>query len=417
MNAKWETHKIKEVCEIRPAKRESKSKLNDSDLISFVPMEDLPTTEKYLTATQDRELREVYSGYTYFADGDVLFAKITPCFQNGKLAIAKNLNNGIGFGSSEFVVLRPSEMVDDQFLYYFLSRATFREEGMARMSGAVGHQRVPKEFIEEYQIPLPPLDEQKRIVDILDEAFKSIAHARDNTEKNLAGASELNDSLIDRVLFSRREEWEEVPLGDIATFKNGLNYTRDSRGQTLPIVGVGDFKDNFYVPIPELDTVTIDGDLDSAFALRQDDILTVRSNGSRKLIGRCMLVPEVATTISYSGFVIRIRFDTRQMCPRFLLQFLKSRKTVDKLTRGGGGANINNINQTKLSKLPILFPRDLREQQRIADIMDGLSEMTGQLESIYEQKMSDLDELKQSLLNKAITGQLAANNSNLNMVG
>jgi type I restriction enzyme S subunit len=123
-------------------------------------MEDLGVGKKTFTATQAKPLGEVIGSYTFFADGDVLLAKITPCFENGKLGIAEGLSNGVGFGSSEYFVFRPNRLIDKVWLYYFLSRESFRQEGAARMSGAVGHKRVSKEFIEEYQIPLPPLHEQ-----------------------------------------------------------------------------------------------------------------------------------------------------------------------------------------------------------------------------------------------------------------
>ena len=146
-------------------------------------MEDLGIDRKLLVPRGTRALADVAGSYTYFADGDVLLAKITPCFENGKLGIAANLTNGVGFGSSEYMVFRPSPALDKVWLYYYLSRETFRTEGAARMSGAVGHKRVAKEFIDAYPIPVPPLPEQQRIVGILDEAFDGIATAKANAEK------------------------------------------------------------------------------------------------------------------------------------------------------------------------------------------------------------------------------------------
>ena len=147
---------------------------------------------------------DVVGSYTYFAEHDVLLAKITPCFENGKLGIARGLKNGIGFGSSEYVVFRSTGDIDPKYLFYFLSRDSFRREGAKVMSGAVGHKRVPKEFIENYPIPLPSAKEQKRIVAILDEAFAGIDAAIANTEKNLANARELFESYLNSV-FSKRE--------------------------------------------------------------------------------------------------------------------------------------------------------------------------------------------------------------------
>jgi hypothetical protein len=107
-------------------------------------MEDLGIDRKFLNASQVKPLASVVGSYTYFADGDVLLAKITPCFENGKLGIAAGLSNGIGFGSSEFIVFRPSSDLDKEFLYYFLARPEFRTEGATRMGGQLGSSECPR---------------------------------------------------------------------------------------------------------------------------------------------------------------------------------------------------------------------------------------------------------------------------------
>jgi type I restriction enzyme S subunit len=148
VSAIWPSKALVEVCEIKPPKSEARQKLKDADRVSFVPMEDLGVDEKFLGPKSERKLGQVAVSYTYFADGDVLLAKITPCFENGKLGIAKGLTNGIGFGSSEYIVFRPSADLSNEYLYYFFLQDSFRADGIKTMSGAVGHKRVAKEFIE-----------------------------------------------------------------------------------------------------------------------------------------------------------------------------------------------------------------------------------------------------------------------------
>jgi type I restriction enzyme S subunit len=160
----WEEKRLIDVFEIKPPKNEAKQKLKESDLVSFLPMEDLNILANDIKVTRERQLKDVIGSYTYFADNDVLLAKITPCFENGKIGIARGLKNGIGFGSSEYIVFRSNGEVLPEFLYYFLSRNRFREEGKVRMTGAVGHKRVSKDFIEEYLIPFPKTKEQKMIL-------------------------------------------------------------------------------------------------------------------------------------------------------------------------------------------------------------------------------------------------------------
>lgn len=184
--SQWDSVALSEVCQIKPPKKEAKEKLTDADLVSFVPMNDLGICTKRFVMSKDRPLGKVSGSYTYFADDDVLLAKITPCFENGKLGIARGLTNGIGFGSSEYIVFRSRGKLIPEYLFYFLSQDSFREAGAKVMTGAVGHKRVPKEFIENQQIPLPLISEQKQIVAILDEAFAGISQAVASAEKNLS---------------------------------------------------------------------------------------------------------------------------------------------------------------------------------------------------------------------------------------
>ncbi|MEP6951939.1 MAG: restriction endonuclease subunit S [Ginsengibacter sp.] len=161
----WVEKKLGEVCQLKPQKKEARDKLKENDLVTFLPMEDLGVEGKEINPTKEKTLKEVSGSYTYFADGDVLLAKITPCFENGKIGIANNLKNGIGFGSSEYIVFRSNGEVEQELLYYFLSRKSFREEGRALMTGAVGHKRVSKDWIENYLLPFPKsIKEQQKII-------------------------------------------------------------------------------------------------------------------------------------------------------------------------------------------------------------------------------------------------------------
>ena len=224
MKADWEVKPLGDVCTIKPPKSEARAKLADGDDVSFAPMEDLGIGVKYLDPRRTRHLSEVSGSYTYFADGDVLLAKITPCFENGKLGVARGLTNGVGFGSSEYIVLRPSLSLDAEFLYYYLARPTFLEEGARTMTGAVGHKRVTKEFVERYRIPVPPLPEQRRIVTILDEAFEGIATAKANAERNLVSAREVFNSHLQSVFTERGARWVEVPIADVCDIKHGFAF-------------------------------------------------------------------------------------------------------------------------------------------------------------------------------------------------
>lgn len=193
----WEEKRLVEVFQIKPSKKEAREKLKDVDLVSFVPMEDLKVSLKEFACNKERKLKEVQGSYTYFANEDVLLAKITPCFENGKLGIARNLKNNIGFGSSEFIIFRPKGEVLPDYLYYFLDREQFRKDGTKRMSGAVGHKRVSKEFIEDSILAFPKsLIEQKSIVIKLDAFSAETKKLESIYQQKLADLEELKKSVL-----------------------------------------------------------------------------------------------------------------------------------------------------------------------------------------------------------------------------
>ncbi len=159
----WEMVKMQDACQIKPPKSEVKD-FDKGMEVSFVPMADLNEKQIHFEVKEKRKLGDVIKGYTYFRDDDVLLAKITPCFENGKSGIAKYLMNGIGFGSTEFFVFRANKKILPQWIYYFISNFQFLGIGKNNMTGSAGQQRVAIDFMKNYQIPLPPLSVQKEIV-------------------------------------------------------------------------------------------------------------------------------------------------------------------------------------------------------------------------------------------------------------
>lgn len=157
----WTSANLSELCQINPKHDRN---LNDTLQVSFVPMAAVSDTLGQIETPEVRTLGEVRNGYTHFADGDVIFAKITPCMENGKAASVRGLVNGIACGTTEFFVLRSLGAIDQDYLFYYIRQASFRKAARATMQSGVGQARVPKDFIEESELPLPPLAEQRRIV-------------------------------------------------------------------------------------------------------------------------------------------------------------------------------------------------------------------------------------------------------------
>ena len=162
IDPEWPMVAVRNVCITNPRKSETDG-LDSTTRVSFVPMSDVGEHTMYFEAKDSRQLREVGSSYTYFRDNDVLIAKVTPCFENGKAGIATNLSNGIGFGSSEFYVLRPTEGVLSEWLFLTIATLDFRTWAVPQMTGTGGLQRVPRSVLESYKIPLPDVDVQRQL--------------------------------------------------------------------------------------------------------------------------------------------------------------------------------------------------------------------------------------------------------------
>jgi type I restriction enzyme, S subunit len=319
--------------------------------------------------------------------------------------------------SQDFVNWVCSKQLDHEFLkYVFIAEG----DGLLRFSSGAVHQTIYFPEVKAFHICLPPLPEQRRIVGILDEAFEGIASAKANAEKNLQNTRALFESHLNSVFAcasglcaahtsltrKRSEGWVNQRLGDLATFRNGINFTKASRGDSIKIVGVKDFQNNYWAPPPDaLDTVTTDGALPDSDLLKPNDVLFVRSNGNMELIGRCLLVGAVTDKITHSGFTIRARLKGHEVRPRYLCHFLKSSKARRAMIDSGIGTNIKSLNQATLSELVIPFP-PCAEQSRIVNEIEALSTETQRLASIYRQKLAALDELKKSLLQRAFAGEL-----------
>jgi len=293
--------------------------------------------------------------------------------------------------------------VQKRFLYWALSAFDWDKaaEGDQKIKG----KTLNKAKLKRIPISLPPLEEQRRIVAVLDEAFEGLDRAHAHIEANLRQSKEVFDEAISKCFQNIPENSNLSTLGKIATFRNGLNFTRTSQGEQVRVVGVGDFKDNFDVPIYEIGTARINGSLDENDRLKRGDVLVVRSNGNRQLIGRTMLVPEIDEPTSFSGFTIRIRLESGCVLPEYLCSYMRTKEARKRLTAGGGGTNISNLNQRLLSSFPIMFPNTDGQLEVLSQVEHFQSKKV-EIDQRYSSTLTDLGDLRQSLLQRAFAGEL-----------
>ena len=196
--ADWQNVTIGEVVTISPKKETA---IDDNTDVSFSSMHLMSSSISEHLTYEIKKWADVKKGFTIFRNNDVLLAKITPCFENGKSAVAQDLINGIGTGSTEFMVLRCSNQLLPKFLYFLINTPDFRQAGIHNMTGSVGHKRVPKDFVSSWTFSLPSLTEQTQIVAILESKLTACDQLAAGLAKQLKQA-ELLKQVVLKAAFS-----------------------------------------------------------------------------------------------------------------------------------------------------------------------------------------------------------------------
>ena len=383
----WETVKLGDVCEIQPKKAQVKKKLADTDTVSFMPMDDLGIDEMHPIANQTKTLAKAYSSYTYFEDNDVLLAKITPCFENGKLGIATNLANGVGFGSSEYIVLRCGKQVLPQYIYYHLNQPSFRANGKAQMSGAVGHKRVPKDFVENLEISLPPLAEQQRIVAKLDAAFAEIDRAVGVDRERVASMISLEQALLEETFSA---DYPSTNIGDLGDVKSG--GTPKSKepaywGGSIQWYSSGEL--NSLYTSPSEKRITSEGLNNSNAKLFPRGTLLIGMYDTAAM--KMSILHEEATFNQAIVGVPPNEFASSEYL-FYALQYLKPQILMERR-----GVRQQNLSLAKIKKIEIPIP-DAPSQKQIVTRFRALSRLKESIFSISIKKLNEYQSLKSSIL-------------------
>ena len=390
MNLGWKSERLGQVCELISGQHIEAKDYNEDGI-----------GVAYLTGPSDfGERNPIVTKWTEFPKRMALGGDILITVKGSGVGKINWLDTEVAI-SRQLMAIRPHG-INTELLYYFLS-AQFEHFQEASTGAAI--PGISREDVLSLHCPIPPPREQQRLVAILDEAFEGIATAKANAEKNLQSAWELFEGYLESLFPLGATGTVVRALGEIATFRNGVNFTKQSKGESVPIVGVKDFKKNFWAPMDDLDSVTMDGQLSALDAIRVGDILSVRSNGNPELIGRCLLVPEHEGGVTHSGFTIRIRLESAGALPQYVCHFMKSQTARRELVAGGTGTNIKSLNQGTLASILVPLP-SLAKQKNIIKSIEAMADEVDQLKSICQNKLAALDELKQSLLHRAFRGDL-----------
>lgn len=301
-------------------------------------------------------------------------------------------------------MVTPTNAILPKYLFHLMTSESYKDF-IGELSDGANINNLKFDDLKRFQIPYPALAEQRRIVGILDEAFEGIATARAHAEKNLQNARALFESHLQSVFTRRGDGWDERTFDELVEFRNGVNFTKTSRGDPVKIVGVRDFQKSFWAPLEQLDTVVTEGKIPTSDLLKENDLLFVRSNGNLELIGRSLLVGKVTDKIVHSGFTIRARLKSADVTPKYLCRYVKSDIARRRMIDGGIGTNIKSLSQGTLAALEIPIPPESDQNTIVAQI-ELLEAETQRLESLYRRKLTALDELKKSLLDQAFRGEL-----------
>ena len=368
-----------EICTVNPRTRRHTG--SDDDVVTFVPMAAVDSRTGTIAVGEERRLAEVATGFTAFEEGDVLFAKITPCMQNGKAALARNLTNGIGRGSTEFYVLRPGQRVLGEYIWHFVRQPRFRKSAKRSFTGTAGQQRVPRSFMESALVPLPPLDAQRRIVDVLNRAARIEVLRRRAIERWREFVPALFVKMFGDPV-DNPNGWNVRVLGDVIQGLQGGRNILAGHGETrfrvlkVSAVTSGIFNPLMSKPVP-------DGYIppDHHF-VRVGDLLISRANTS-SLVGATAMVeravPDVLLPDKIWRFVWREDSVIEPVYMDSLLKTSSIRAALSVMATGTSGS-MKNISKSKLKTLPIPLP-PLALQRRFAKIVEVARALTNVAES------------------------------------
>ena len=395
---KWPFESIGNLAKVNPRIAAADRPAPDEQ-VSFVPMAAISEKTCRIEEQTERCFAEVSKGYTPFRRGDVLIAKITPCFENGKMALAENLSHELGFGTTEFHVLRPSDKLIGAYLFNLLRAPFIRKAGAMKMKGAAGQRRVPADFFAALQIPLPPLAEQKRIAAILDAADALRAKRRETlAQLDTLLQSTFLDMFGDPV--TNPKGWDMGVIGDLLrSVDYGTSKKASAETGVYPIIRMNNITYLGGWDFSSLKFIDLDKKELKKHLVHKGQILFNRTN-SKELVGKTAVFREEKPMV-FAGYLVR-GITNELADPEYIGSFMNTPQTKQFLqNKCKCIVGMANINAKEFQLIPIPKP-PLPLQRRFAAIVESVEQQKTRLRA----HLTELDILFASLQDRAFKGAL-----------
>ena len=423
----WEVKRLRHAATLNPSKQET-AHLDRATEVSFLPMEAIGD-DGSLNLERTRPIGDVETGYTYFREGDVTLAKITPCFENGKGGIMRGLVGGVGFGTTELIVARPAvKSISSAYLDRVFTSRPFRQLGEAAMYGAGGQKRVPDDFVRDFAIGLPPLDEQRAIATFLDRETAKIDALVAEQEKLIELLKEKRQAVISHAVTKGLDpsvpmkdsgvewlgevpaHWEVVRIKHVvASIEQGWSpqcesYPVESADQ-WGVLKVGCVNGGVFNP-DENKVLPDDLTPVPALAIRAGDVLVSRAN-TRELVGSAATALMDYPNLLLCDKLYRLRLNHKMDAPQYLAYFLGClpvREQIE-LAATGASSSMLNIGQATILELRLPHP-DVEEQLAITAHLDAVTARMRDTATEAEAIIAALQERRSALISAAVTGQI-----------
>ena len=431
----WAQVILEDIVEVNPPKFVD---LNPNDMVTFVPMAAVSAVLGIITGGALRQLREVSKGFTQFTEGDIIFAKITPSMENGKSAIATDLEHGVGFGSTEFHVLRSSGAVLSEYLWHYIRQQSFRADARKVMSGTAGQQRVPADYLKKYTLPLPPLAEQKRIVAKLSNLITRtlripsiLEHIPKLMDKykacilDQAFSGKLTEDFRDHSIAHTKNSDSNCPkgwtiklLGEVSDIQSGIQVGK-KRDASLMLIEVPYLRvanvQRGCLNLSEVKMIAVTPAEKDRLLLQQGDIL-MNEGGDRDKLGRGWIWDGQIAECIHQNHVFRIRLKNKLFPSKYVSHYANEKGQQYFFDEGTQTTNLASVSKRKVAALPIPIPpveEAIEILNRIEAAFTWIDRVGAELAAVTKL----LPRLNAAILSKAFKGRLVPQDPNDEPIG